>query len=62
MAQPTIPVTALFSPDLEAQTKRIAINQGVSRGEIIRLAVVEYLKRLETQTTKPQPEMSNAKI
>lgn len=51
----SISVTALMPPSLEHRTRLAAARQRISRAELVRLAVIEYLAKLESQgTQKPR--------
>jgi len=45
-------VTVPFPPQLEYQARMESARQRISRSALVRLAVAEYLKRLETHPTK----------
>lgn len=50
MKEATIPVTAPMPPELDLQARICAAKMKVSRAELVRLAVADYLKRQETNT------------
>lgn len=45
-------VNALFPKELEKQARITAAHLSISRGELVRRAVTDYLKRIETQPQK----------
>lgn len=56
--EPSVFVTAPFPTQLEKQARIEAAKRGVSRAELIRLAVSDYLQRLE-QPPKKQTEVTH---
>jgi hypothetical protein len=54
--QTVIFVTAPFPAYLEKQARIEAAKQGVSRAQLVRLAVVEFLKKLEAQPAPASPQ------
>ncbi|GAB4446323.1 MAG: hypothetical protein Kow0031_29010 [Anaerolineae bacterium] len=54
MNQSTVNVTAPMTPDLELRARLAAARRRISRAELIRQAVVEYLNRLEAQAVAEQ--------
>jgi hypothetical protein len=54
----TIYVTTPFPPQLEYQARMEAAKQRISRAELVRLAVIDYLKRLEAQPAPTKAEAS----
>lgn len=51
----TIPVTAPMPLDLEYRARLAAATQRISRAELVRRAVVDYLERLEQTTPTGNP-------
>lgn len=51
MTQPMIYVTSPMPADLELRTRLAAARQRISRAELVRLAVAEYLARLDIQAS-----------
>lgn len=51
MAQATRPVATPFPPELEARTRDVAISHNISRAELVRRAMIDYLRQLEVQPT-----------
>lgn len=51
-------VTAPFPIQLEHKARMEAARQRISRSELVRVAVADYLKRLEVQTTSTIPTKS----
>ncbi|HLG90594.1 MAG TPA: hypothetical protein VI336_00295 [Candidatus Saccharimonadales bacterium] len=54
-------VTSLFAPSLDAQARIEAARRKISRSELVRLAVADYLKRLEAQTATTTPTKESAR-
>jgi hypothetical protein len=63
MKEATVPVTASMPPELDLRARICAAKMKVSRAELVRLALVDYLKRFEAQPSPfPQVEVPNATV